>query len=37
VGLSARRIYQDVVEQNGFNDSYQSVHNGIGFTLKNRP
>ena len=25
VGLSARRIYQDLVEQNGFNDSYQSV------------
>jgi hypothetical protein len=23
--LSARRIYQDLVEQNGFNDSYQSV------------
>jgi len=25
VGLSARRIYQDLVEQNGFRDSYQSV------------
>jgi len=25
VGLSARRIYQDLVEQNDFNDSYQSV------------
>jgi transposase len=25
VGLSARRIYQDLVEQNGFKDSYQSV------------
>jgi rhodanese-related sulfurtransferase len=25
VGLSARRIYQDLVEQNGFSDSYQSV------------
>jgi transposase len=24
-GLSARRIYQDLVEQNGFSDSYQSV------------
>jgi predicted transcriptional regulator len=24
-GLSARRIYQDLVEQNGFRDSYQSV------------
>ena len=25
VGLSARRIYQDLVEQNDFSDSYQSV------------
>jgi hypothetical protein len=25
VGLSARRIYQDLVEQNGFGESYQSV------------
>ena len=25
VGLSARRIYQDLVEENGFADSYQSV------------
>jgi transposase len=25
VGLSAQRIYQDLVEQNGFTDSYQSV------------
>jgi hypothetical protein len=25
VGLSARRIYQDLVEQNGFRESYQSV------------
>ena len=25
VGLSARRIYQDLVEQNDFGDSYQSV------------
>jgi hypothetical protein len=25
VGLSAQRIYQDLVEQNGFGDSYQSV------------
>jgi len=25
VGLSARRIYQDLVEQNGFSESYQSV------------
>ena len=25
VGLSARRIYQDLVEENGFTDSYQSV------------
>src|SRR6266481_680328 len=25
VGLSARRIYQDLVEQNGFSDTYQSV------------
>jgi hypothetical protein len=25
VSLSARRIYQDLVEQNGFKDSYQSV------------
>jgi transposase len=25
VGLSARRIYQDLVEQNAFTDSYQSV------------
>jgi hypothetical protein len=25
VGLSAQRIYQDLVEQNGFSDSYQSV------------
>src|SRR6266404_376819 len=25
VGLSARRIYQDLVEQNGFSDSYESV------------
>ena len=25
VGLSVRRIYQDLVEQNGFSDSYQSV------------
>ena len=25
VGLSARRIYQDLVEQNDFRDSYQSV------------
>jgi hypothetical protein len=25
VGLSARRIYQDLIEQNGFSDSYQSV------------
>ena len=25
VGLSARRIYQDLVEQSGFSDSYQSV------------
>ena len=24
-GLSARRIYQDLVEQNGFSDSYESV------------
>jgi hypothetical protein len=25
VGLSAQRIYQDLVEQNGFSDSCQSV------------
>src|SRR4029077_11058053 len=25
VGLSARRIYQDLVEENGFADSYKSV------------
>ena len=25
VGLSARRIYQDLVEQNGFQDSYQRM------------
>jgi IS30 family transposase len=25
VGLSAQRIYQDLVEQNGFTDSYESV------------
>jgi transposase len=25
VGLSAQRIYQDLVEENGFTDSYQSV------------
>ncbi len=25
VGLSAQRIYQDLVEQIGFSDSYQSV------------
>ena len=25
VGLSAQRIYQDLVEESGFNDSYQSV------------
>jgi hypothetical protein len=25
VGLSARRIYQDLVEENGFADSYESV------------
>ena len=25
VGLSAQRIYQDLVEENGFSDSYQSV------------
>ena len=24
-GLSAQRIYQDLVEQNGFSDSYESV------------
>jgi hypothetical protein len=25
VGLSAQRIYQDLVEESGFTDSYQSV------------
>src|SRR5260221_12452498 len=25
VGLSAQRIYQDLVEENGFSDSYESV------------
>jgi hypothetical protein len=25
VGLSAQRIYRDLVEQNGFSDSYRSV------------
>jgi hypothetical protein len=25
VGLSAQRIYQDLVEENGFTDSYQSI------------
>jgi hypothetical protein len=25
VGLSAQRIYQDLVEENGFRDSYESV------------
>ena len=29
MGLSARRIYQDLVEQNGFRESYQSVQRFI--------
>jgi transposase len=29
VGLSARRIYQDLVEQSGFRESYQSVQRFI--------
>ena len=35
VGLSARRIYQDLVEQNEFRDSYQSVQR-LSARLKRR-
>jgi hypothetical protein len=30
VGLGAQRIYQDLVEENGFADSYESVKRLVG-------
>ncbi len=33
VGLSAQRIYQDLMEENGFTDSYQSVKPGLTFSV----
>jgi transposase len=37
VGLSAQRIYQDLVEENGFTDSYQSVKRFVRKLRAERP
>jgi hypothetical protein len=37
VGLSAQRIYQDLVEQNGLSDSYQSVQRFVGKLKETQP
>jgi transposase len=37
VGLSAQRIYQDLVEQNGFSDSYQSVQRFVRKLKETQP
>jgi transposase len=37
VGLSAQRIYQDLVEENGFTDSYQSVKRFVHKLRATRP
>jgi transposase len=37
VGLSAQRIYQDLVEENGFSDSYQSVKRFVRKLRARRP
>jgi hypothetical protein len=37
VGLSAQRIYQDLVEENGFTDSYQSVKRFVRKLRGTRP
>ena len=37
VGLSAQRIYQDLVEENGFTDSYQSVKRFVRKLRATRP
>jgi ParB-like chromosome segregation protein Spo0J len=37
VGLSAQRIYQDLVEENGFTDSYESVKRFVRKLRATRP
>jgi len=37
VGLSAQRIYQDLVEENGFSDSYESVKRFVRKLRARRP
>src|SRR5258708_39774853 len=37
VGLSAQRIYQDLVEENGFSDSYESVKRFVRKLRTTRP
>lgn len=37
LGLSAQRIYQDLVEENGFSSSYQSVKRYVGKLRKTQP
>jgi transposase len=37
VGLSAQRIYQDLVEENGFSDSYQCVKRFVRKLRASRP
>jgi hypothetical protein len=37
VGLSAQRIYQDLVEENGFTDSYQSIKRFVRKLRATRP
>jgi hypothetical protein len=37
VGLSAQRIYQDLVEENGFGDSYESVKRFVRKLQATRP
>jgi hypothetical protein len=37
VGLSAQRIYQDLIEENGFSDSYQSVKRFVHKLRAKRP
>jgi hypothetical protein len=37
VGLSAQRIYQALVEENGFTDSYQSINDLCANSERNSP
>jgi hypothetical protein len=37
VGLGAQRIYQDLVEENGFSDSYESVKRFVRKLRATRP